>query len=216
MLKKTIKYKDFTGEENTEDFYFNLTKAELIELEVSAEGNSLSDWLQKIVKAVNGAQIINTFKLIIDKSYGVKSPDGRRFIKSPELLAEFKSTMAYSDLFEELSLSAEKGSEFINGLMPEGMTAGESATQSQSSEAARRASEANLQGFRKPQPAPTATVERQPDLPVELQTAPPVLEPQPVANQVEREGNPQPAAQDINSMSIEQLRELATRQSASQ
>lgn len=214
MLKKTITYKDFTGEESTEDFYFNLTKAELIELEVSAQGNSLSDWLQKIVKAVNGAEIISTFKLIIDMSYGVKSPDGRRFIKSPELLAEFKSTVAYSDLFEELSMNADKGSEFVNGLMPEGMTSGESATRI-SSEAARKASEENFRGFRPPTGGKVKLdIERQPDLPVELQTAPPVLAP--VANQVEREGYPQPAAQDINSMSIEQLRELATRQSTSQ
>lgn len=195
MLKKTITYKDFTGEENVEDFYFNLTQAELVELEVSAKGNSLSAWLDKIVRASNGAEIVSTFKKIIGKSYGVKSDDGRRFIKSPEILAEFESTMAYSNLFMELSQDATAGSEFINGLMPDGMVAGQSATKTAStalsaSEAARKASEDRLQGHRKAQPAaPAPTVERLPDLPVELATAPPVLEAEaPIpAQQVEQE-----------------------------
>lgn len=179
MIKKTLTYKDFTGEETTEEFYFNLTEAELVELEVSAQGNSLSAWLEKIVRAQNGAEIIATFKKIITTSFGVKSADERRFIKSPEILAEFQSTQAYSDLFMELSTDAEKGSEFVNGLMPEGMNARQSAMSQVGltpSEAARKASEARLQGHRSTQEKPKPSVERQPELPTVLETAAPVLE----------------------------------------
>lgn len=207
MLKKTITYKDFTGEQTTEDFYFNLTKAELIELEVSAQGNSLSAWLEKITRAQNGAEIIGTFKKIIETAYGVKSADGRRFIKSPEIVAEFKSTVAYSDLFMELSTDAEEGAKFVNGLMPDGMSPGDLASEvsatASASEAARKASEANLQGYRKVQEKPKPTIERQPDLPVELQTAPPVLAPEAQVSQ-----------QDIDNMSMEELRAHVLRTNA--
>jgi hypothetical protein len=202
MLKKTIKYKDFTGEETTEDFYFNLTKAELIELEVSAQGNSLSAWLDKITRAQNGAEIIGTFKKIISTSFGVKSPDGRRFIKSPEILAEFESTVAYSDLFMELATDAEKGAEFVNGLMPEGMTPGQVATDIAgltASEAARKASEARLQGHRPAQEKSKPSVERQPELPTVLETAPPVLE---AKSQPEAATTPEP---DLSLMSREEV-----------
>jgi hypothetical protein len=180
MIKKTMTYKDFTGEEVTEEFYFNLTEAELLELEISAEGNSLSDWLKKIVRAQNGAELIGTFKKIISTGYGVRSSDGRRFIKSPEILAEFRSTKAYSDLFMELSTDAEKGAEFVNGLMPEDLKTGQSATAQADltpSEAARKASEANMQGRRSAQEKPKPSIERQPELPTVLETAAPVLEP---------------------------------------
>jgi hypothetical protein len=202
MLKKTITYKDFTGEEATEDFYFNLTESEVIELEVSAEGNSLSDWLQKIVRANNGAELVSTFKKIIVSSYGVKSTDGRRFIKSPAILAEFTSSLAYNKLFMEISQDAELAAKFVNGIMPSGMVANQNATSSlNASEAARKASEDRLQGHQKAQPAqPKASpAEIQPDLPVELETAPPVLA----------------AAVDLNSMSAEQLREFVSQQQSS-
>lgn len=209
MIKKTMTYKDFTGEETTEDFYFNLTEAELIELEVSAEGNSLSAWLDKIVRAQNGAEIVGTFKKIISTAFGVRSPDGRRFIKSADILAEFHSTKAYSDLFMELATNAEKGSEFVNGLMPEGMKPGQTAMENAGltrSEAARKASEATLQGRRSAQEKPKTTVERQPELPTVVETAAPVLEAAP-----EKASDDKP---DFGSMSEEELRAYFQKQNA--
>ena len=118
MLKKTLTYKDFEGNERTEDFYFNLTKAELMELELSREGG-LQKQIDKIIAAQSVPQIVEIFKDLILKAYGEKSDDGRRFMKSPEITQAFKETQAYSDLFMELATNDESASAFINGIMPE-------------------------------------------------------------------------------------------------
>ena len=117
MLKKTITYEDYDGNTLTEDFYFNLSKAELIEIESSVPGG-ISAKLENISKSGDGAEIIKTFKDIILKSYGVKSADGKRFMKSEEISKSFEETEAYSELFYELALDAEKAAAFINGIMP--------------------------------------------------------------------------------------------------
>ena len=93
MLKKTITYKDYNGVERTEDFYFNLSKAEAMEMELSITGG-LTEMIRKIVAAQDTPTIIATFKQIILKAYGEKSPDGRRFIKSEELSKAFSETEA--------------------------------------------------------------------------------------------------------------------------
>lgn len=117
MLKRTITYEDYDGNTHTEDFYFNLSKAELIEIEASTPGGVAAK-LEKISKDNNGAEIIKTFKDIILKSYGVKSEDGKRFIKSEEISRAFEETEAYSELFYELALDADKAAAFVNGIMP--------------------------------------------------------------------------------------------------
>lgn len=117
MLKKTITYEDYDGNTRTEDFYFNLSKAELIEIEASVPGGVAAK-LEKISKDKNGTEIIKTFKDIILKSYGVKSEDGKRFIKSEEISKAFEETEAYSELFYELAIDADKAAAFINGIMP--------------------------------------------------------------------------------------------------
>lgn len=117
MLKKTIKYTDYNGTERVEDFYFNLTKAELMELELSTVGG-LSTMLEKIVASVEVDQIIRIFKEIILKSYGEKSADGRRFIKNDDLTVAFTQTEAYSNLFMELATDSDAAVAFINGIMP--------------------------------------------------------------------------------------------------
>lgn len=117
MLKKTITYEDYDGNTHTEDFYFNLSKAELIEIEASVPGGVAAK-LEKIAKDKNGTEIINTFKDIILKSYGIKSEDGKRFIKSEEISKAFEETEAYSELFYELAVDADKAAAFINGIMP--------------------------------------------------------------------------------------------------
>jgi hypothetical protein len=117
MLKKTITYEDLDGNPITEDFYFNLSKAELAEMELAVEGG-LSDHLQKLVKSTDGAEIIATFKKIIGDSIGRRSEDGKRFIKSEEIKQEFFQSDAYSTLFMELVTDENAATNFVNGIMP--------------------------------------------------------------------------------------------------
>lgn len=117
MLKKTMTYIDYNGTERTEDFYFNLTKAEIMEMELGISGGMV-EMLQRIIASQDGPEIIRIFKDLVLKAYGVKSPDGKRFIKNATLREEFEQIAAYSDLFMELATDADKASEFINGIMP--------------------------------------------------------------------------------------------------
>lgn len=117
MLKKTINYTDYNGVERTEDAWFNLSKAELMEMELEVSGG-LAEMMQTIVNAQDIPSIAKVFKEILLKSYGKKSPDGRRFIKSEELSTEFSQTEAYSVLYMELATDADKAAEFINGIVP--------------------------------------------------------------------------------------------------
>jgi len=117
MLKKTITYIDYDGNERTEDFYFNLSKAELMEMELSMPGG-MTQMLNKIVAAQDSEKIIKIFKEIILKAYGEKSPDGKRFIKSEELSTAFSQTEAFSQLFIELATNADAAAQFINGIIP--------------------------------------------------------------------------------------------------
>lgn len=117
MLKETIKYTDFNGVEREEDFYFNLTKAEITEMEMSVDGG-LVERINKIVQAKDAKEIIKVFKTIVLDAYGEKSADGRRFIKTPELREAFSQTMAYSNLFMELATNDVKAAAFIKGIMP--------------------------------------------------------------------------------------------------
>ena len=117
MLKKTIKYTDYNGVEREEDFFFNLNKTELMEMEIGTEGG-FAEKIQTIVKTKDNAAILKTFKELILKAYGVKSDDGKRFIKSKELLEEFTQTEAYSQLFVELATNENAAQEFILGILP--------------------------------------------------------------------------------------------------
>lgn len=119
MLRKTIKYQNLDGDELTEDFYFHLTKAELIKLEVSETGG-LQKKLQLVVKSQDPKQIIETFEGVIRSSFGVRTEDGR-FVKRPEDWEEFVSSEAYSELFMELVTDAAYAAEFIKGIMPTDM-----------------------------------------------------------------------------------------------
>lgn len=117
MLKLTRTYTDYNGAERTEDFYFNFSKAELTEKHLSTEGG-LDVLLKKIVDSQDHEEIVKTFKDIILKSYGKKSEDGKRFMKSEEISREFEECPAYSDLFMELSTDSDAASKFVNGIMP--------------------------------------------------------------------------------------------------
>lgn len=117
MLKKTITYTDYDGNERTEDFYFNLTKAECLEMELGSNGG-MKKYVERIIAAQDGKQLVSLFKEIIDKSYGVKSLDGKRFVKNQEVLDEFKQSEAYSELFMELATSSDSAAAFVNGVLP--------------------------------------------------------------------------------------------------
>lgn len=117
MIVKTITYLDYNKVERTEDFYFNLTKAEVVEMEGTTSGG-LSSMIDRLISAIEIPEIIRIFKELILKAYGEKSPDGKRFIKSDALSTAFSQTEAYSQLFMELATDANAASEFINGILP--------------------------------------------------------------------------------------------------
>lgn len=115
MLKKTIKYTDYNGEEKEQDFYFHLNKAELLEMELSAEGG-LEETIKRLMDAKDGKEIVAMFKKLILQSYGVKTVDGR-FEKSEELSKKFSETAAYPELYYELATNSETASAFVNGII---------------------------------------------------------------------------------------------------
>ena len=120
MIKKTVTYTDYNGVERTENFYFNLSKAEVMEMEMSTEGG-MAESIQKIVDAKDAPAIIRVFKDLVLKAYGVKSDDGRRFIKSKELSEGFAQTEAYSQIFMELATDADAAAKFVNGIVPDNL-----------------------------------------------------------------------------------------------
>lgn len=117
MIKWTIKYTDYDGNEQEEPFYFNLNKAELMQMNFSKSGG-YEKFLQRIIDTKDLSEIIDLFKTIILKAYGVKSDDGKRFMKSPEMAAAFEQTEAFSELFMQLATDNEAAQKFIIGLMP--------------------------------------------------------------------------------------------------
>lgn len=120
MLKETITYTDYNDNERTEDFYFNLTEAEIMEMEMSTTGG-LAEAINRIVAAQDMPAIIKIFKDLVLKAYGVKSPDGKRFIKSEAISTEFAQTEAYSKMFMKLATDADAASNFVNGIVPANM-----------------------------------------------------------------------------------------------
>lgn len=118
MLVKTITYTDFNDNTRTEDFHFNLTKAEVMEMEMRETGG-MAKMLERIVQEQDSEKIIENFKAIILKAYGEKSADGRRFVKSKELSEAFSQTNAFNDLAVELYTNAEAAAAFINAIIPQ-------------------------------------------------------------------------------------------------
>ena len=115
------KFKDFNDVEREEEFYFNLTEAELTKMELSEYGG-LTNMLQLMIEKKDVKKMIEVFELIIDKSYGVKSPDGRNFYKAdmkPEILDDFKSTNAYSQIFTRFATDDKFASEFVKNVIPQ-------------------------------------------------------------------------------------------------
>lgn len=117
MLKITKTYTDYNGLSRTEDFYFNLTEAEIIEMEMGTSGG-FADMIQGIVAAQEMPAIIRIFKELVLKAYGEKSADGKRFMKSAEISEAFSQTEAYNLIFMELATDDKKAADFVNGIMP--------------------------------------------------------------------------------------------------
>lgn len=118
MLKKTITYTDYDGNERTEDHYFNLSESELAEMNLSTEGG-YDKMIQRISQAQDNAALLKAFKDIIRISYGVKSLDGKRFVKGPEVFEEFSQTGAYDRLFMELLSDDKAAFSFVKGILPD-------------------------------------------------------------------------------------------------
>lgn len=117
MIKKTVKYIDFNGNEREEDFYFHLSKAEIAEMELSVEGG-LTAMIDNVIKAKDTPQLSKIFKELLEKSYGEKSADGRRFIKNRAVLDRFVQTPAYSEIYMELATNDVAAKEFFEGVIP--------------------------------------------------------------------------------------------------
>lgn len=181
MILKTIKFKNYAGEEEVGNFYFNLSKGELVKMQMSAidhRTESFQDKLEKIGSSLNGKALIAVIDEMIDNSYGVKTSDGKRFIKTAEDLEYFKSTEAYSELVVELCTDAEKAAEFVNGLIPADLR--EQVNQEVKKASAEEIRQRSLQqkgGFNQKQEEPKSTVQQVPELPTVIEeTAEPVLE----------------------------------------
>lgn len=117
MIEKTISFTDYNGVKRTETHYFNLNKAEVVQMEIETPGG-MQKYIEDIIAAQNAPELIRTFKKILDMSYGVKSPDGREFIKNEEVLNKFRQTEAYSDLYMELVQDEKAAADFIKGVLP--------------------------------------------------------------------------------------------------
>lgn len=118
MLKKVIKYTDYNGTEREEEFWFNLSKADLARMEFSREGG-MEAVVKRLTNKLTGPEIYKIFEEMVLGAYGEKSDDGRRFIKSPELSKEFSETPAYDELLSEILASEENAAAFVNGIIPQ-------------------------------------------------------------------------------------------------
>lgn len=117
MIKKTITYTDYEGNSRTEDHYFNLSRAEIIEMDLSRTGG-LQKLVEKIVSEQDTKKLIELLKEMIVASYGEKSPDGKRFIKKPELTESFLQSEAYSELLVEFFTNPDSAAAFFAGVAP--------------------------------------------------------------------------------------------------
>ena len=127
MLKKTIKYTDYNEVERTEDFYFNLSKPEIMEMQMGSV-ESLSDQITKVINAKAAPAIMQIFKKLVLTAYGEKSADGKHFEKSDKLSTSFSQTEAYSNLYMELATDATAAEDFVKGILPSDLNTIQKAT----------------------------------------------------------------------------------------
>ena len=117
MYKMTVNYNDYNGVARQEDHYFNLNKAELIRMEMSIIGGFVEQ-VNRIIQAQDAPSLIAIFEDLIQKSYGIKTPDGKGFTKNQKILDEFMATEAYSEVYMKLVTDADEAAKFVNGIIP--------------------------------------------------------------------------------------------------
>lgn len=117
MLKRPITYENFDDVEVTEDFYFNLSKPEIIDMEVEHK-QGFKAMIEEIINTEDRKGLVEQFKKMVLLTYGVKSEDGKRFIKNEQLREEFSQTAAYPALFMELATNDGAAAEFLIGVLP--------------------------------------------------------------------------------------------------
>lgn len=117
MYKKTLEYEDFNGEKVKEDLYFNLSKAELMEMNFRTKGG-LKNYIESIINANDQNTLTDIFKTLLLKSFGIKTPDGRRFMKNDQIREDFECSIPYDIMFTTLSTDAKEAAAFINGIIP--------------------------------------------------------------------------------------------------
>lgn len=120
MIKRTVTYEDYNGEKRTETFYFHYTEAEILDMEMSEEG-SFAERIQRIIDAKDKTALMKLIKKFVIDAYGVKSEDGKRFMKNDEVKAAFLESPAYSDIFMDMVTNDEIAAEFVNGVIPNTM-----------------------------------------------------------------------------------------------
>jgi hypothetical protein len=183
MIMKTITYKNFLEQEETGDFYFNMSKGELVKQQMSAinqHTESFQDKLEKIGKNLQGEELVAVLDEIILDGYGELSTDKKNFVKvrnGQKLVENFMSSGAYSELVVELCTKEDAMTEFINGLMPSDLrdAVNKEVASTQAAQTARERSQASLQGFQKKQEAPKPTVQTVAEVPTIDETAEPVF-----------------------------------------
>lgn len=121
MLTKKIKYTDYAGVEQENEYMFNLNKAELFDWLICNGGYTIDELVLKLQKGAKGKDILAIFRSLILQSYGEISLDKQQFVKSEELSKRFEQTEAFSNLYIELVTDAKKAAEFLNGVMPAGI-----------------------------------------------------------------------------------------------
>lgn len=119
MLSQTVSYVDFNGNQQNDVLYFHLSEMEWLDIDMNMEGGDFKSVIEKAVREEDNRTMFNLFKTLVNKSYGRKSEDGRRFIKNEELLSEFRDTEAYNSFFVDLMSDVNKAAAFFNGLMPQ-------------------------------------------------------------------------------------------------
>lgn len=120
MLKKTVTYTDYNGVERTETFYFHYTEAEILDMEMSTEGG-FAERIQKIIDAKDQVSLMKLIKKFVIDAYGIKSEDGKRFIKNDKVKTEFLESPAYSKIWMELVMDDEVAADFVNNVIPSDM-----------------------------------------------------------------------------------------------
>lgn len=118
MYKKELTFKDYDGKQRTETLLFHLNEVELVDIEVDKGPKGMLGYLENIQKTENTAEAVRFIKDLLRKSYGIKSDDGRQFIKSDAIWDDFSQTAAYPAMFALLVQSEVELEAFITGLPP--------------------------------------------------------------------------------------------------